>query len=83
MRTARKYYAHALDLKPHGNLRAVYGLLLASAALGATASSKGKGSKTDNAEVFSFARSQLLQIYATEATPMGIAVRGMLATLVE
>jgi len=88
-RTARKYYAHALDLKPSNNLRAVYGLLLASAALGATSSGKSKGaSKTDNAEVFSHARTQLLELYTQpgpdgKASPMALAVRGMLATLVE
>jgi len=28
VRTARKYFAHALELKPKGNLRALYGLLI-------------------------------------------------------
>jgi ER membrane protein complex subunit 2 len=83
LRTARKYYAHALDLKPQDNLRAVYGLLFACAALGATAGSKGKNSKTDNAEVFTYARSSILQLYTQPSTPMGKAVRGMLATLAE
>lgn len=86
LRTARKYYAHALDLKPTDNLRAVYGLLFASAALGASAggsSGKGKNNKTDNAEVFNYARSNLLQMYAQPSSPMGLAVRGMLSALAE
>jgi len=32
VRTARKYFAHALELKPQKNLRALYGLLLCCAA---------------------------------------------------
>ena len=40
--TARKYFAHALELKP-GCLRAIYGILLVCSAIGN--STKGKGSK--------------------------------------
>ena len=45
--TARKYFAHALELKP-GCLRALYGILLICSALGS--STKGKGTKVDTAE---------------------------------
>ena len=41
--TARKYFAHALELKPEGCLRALYGILLVCAAMGG--STKGKGTK--------------------------------------
>jgi len=84
LRTARKYYAHALDLKPQDNLRAVYGLLLASASLGTNAAKGAKGStKTDNVEIFNYARSQLLQLYANRPGPMGKAVQGMLEQIVD
>ena len=43
--TARKYFAHALELKP-GCLRALYGIILVCAALGA--STKGKGTKVSH-----------------------------------
>jgi len=84
LRIARKYYAHALDLKPHNNLRAVYGLLLAAAALGPSSAKGAKGStKTDNAEVFTYARTQLIQLYADRPGPMAKMVDGMLSSLLE
>jgi len=82
LRTARKYYAHSLDLKPHNNLRAVYGLLLASSALGTSSVKGAKGStKTDNAEVFNHARTQVLELYAKQPAPMATMVQGMLEQL--
>ena len=63
--TARKYFAHALELKPEGCLRALYGVLLVCAALGA--SSKGKGIKVDTAELLAHVQPQLVKCY----TPAG------------
>ncbi|KAL3926856.1 MAG: hypothetical protein SGPRY_003103 [Prymnesium sp.] len=103
LRIARKYYAHSLDLKPSNNLRAVYGLLLTSAALGPSTAKGSKvcllceqystdrpssktrrgSSKGDNAEVFTFARTQLIDCYANIPGPMAKMVKGMLATLLE
>mmetsp|Transcript_70624 Transcript_70624/g.193749 ORF Transcript_70624/g.193749 Transcript_70624/m.193749 type:complete len:325 (+) Transcript_70624:70-1044(+) len=84
LRIARKYYAHALDLKPQNNLRAVYGLLLASSALGTSAAKGAKGStKTDNVEVFNYARTQIVQLYANQPGPMAKMVQGMLTALVD
>ena len=62
--TARKYFAHALELKP-GCLRALYGILLICAALGT--STKGKGTKVDTADLVAFVQAQLLKAY----TPSG------------
>jgi len=59
--TARKYYAHALELKP-GCLRALYGILLVCAAVGT--STKGKGTKVDTAELQSYAEAQLAKAYS-------------------
>lgn len=85
LRTARKYFAQALDLKPTGNLRAVYGLLLTCAALGPSTAGKSKGAKVDNAEVFGHAKGMLLGMYGkggcAESTSMLMAVKGMVATL--
>eukprot|EP00308_Calcidiscus_leptoporus_P025224 CAMPEP_0119375940 /NCGR_PEP_ID=MMETSP1334-20130426/37568_1 /TAXON_ID=127549 /ORGANISM="Calcidiscus leptoporus, Strain RCC1130" /LENGTH=324 /DNA_ID=CAMNT_0007394371 /DNA_START=16 /DNA_END=990 /DNA_ORIENTATION=- len=77
VRTARKYFAHALELKPNQNLRALYGLLLCCAAA-------GKGSKgRDVTELVTFAKQSLLDAYAGHGaeTPMLMVVQAMIATL--
>uniref|UniRef100_A0A7S2NJY0 ER membrane protein complex subunit 2 n=1 Tax=Haptolina brevifila TaxID=156173 RepID=A0A7S2NJY0_9EUKA len=78
--TARKYYAHALELKP-GCLRALYGILLVCAALGT--STKGKGTKVDTAELQEFATAQLTRTYSPEgkAHPMRSLVLSLVKTL--
>ena len=55
--TARKYFAHALELKP-GCLRALYGIVLVCAALGA--STKGKGTKVTLALIRALTRAPTL-----------------------
>eukprot|EP00965_Chrysotila_dentata_P042604 1413441-Pleurochrysis_carterae.AAC.1 len=75
VRTARKYFAHALELKPSGNLRALYGLLLCCAAA-------GKGSKgRDVAELVAFAKQTLTEAYADAKSPMLTLVKSMIETL--
>ena len=79
--TARKYFAHALELKP-GCLRALYGILLVCAALGS--STKGKGVKVDTAELVAFAQPLLLKAYTPSsgpAHPMRALVGAMLKKL--
>jgi hypothetical protein len=65
--TARKYFAHALELKPEGCVRALYGILLVCAAL--SGSSKGKGAKVDTVELLDTIRPQLERCYAPSAGP--------------
>ena len=67
--TARKYFAHALELKSDGCLRALYGILLVCAALGG--SSKGKGIKVDTADLLAHIQPQLIRCY----TPAGAAAK--------
>jgi len=64
--TARKYYAHALELKP-GCLRALYGILLVCSAIGT--STKGKGTKVDTAELQSVVEAQLTRAYSPNDKP--------------
>jgi len=68
--TARKYFAHALELKPDC-LRALYGILLVCAALGS--STKGKGTKVDTGELLAHIQPLLLKCY----TPPGAAAHPM------
>ena len=72
VRTARKYFAHSLELKPSGNLRALYGLLLCCAALG-NAKSRG-GKERDTAEVMAFASKALAAEYEEKANPVMLAL---------
>jgi len=64
--TARKYFAHALELKPDGCLRALYGILLVCAAIGNT--TKGKGTKVDTAELLAHIQPLLIKCYTPQAT---------------
>jgi len=64
--TARKYYAHALELKP-GCLRALYGILLVCSAMGLT--TKGKGTKVDTVELLTFVEVQLTKVYTQDGAP--------------
>ena len=79
---ARKYFAHALELKPAHNLRALYGLLLCCAATGG---SKTKAAKErDTAELLAFVRPAIKEEYAACGNaPMLKLVEGMLLTLGE
>ena len=63
---ARKYFAHALELKP-GCLRALYGILLVCAALGA--STKSKGTKVNSEELVAFIEPQLIKAYTPASGP--------------
>eukprot|EP00310_Coccolithus_braarudii_P019050 CAMPEP_0183338942 /NCGR_PEP_ID=MMETSP0164_2-20130417/6054_1 /TAXON_ID=221442 /ORGANISM="Coccolithus pelagicus ssp braarudi, Strain PLY182g" /LENGTH=323 /DNA_ID=CAMNT_0025508869 /DNA_START=55 /DNA_END=1026 /DNA_ORIENTATION=- len=77
VRTARKYFAHALELKPQNNLRALYGLLLCCAAA-------GKGSKKgDVTELLGFTKQSLLEVYASydKKSPMLRTVEAMIESL--
>tara|TARA_B100000524_G_scaffold259825_1_gene141236 strand:+ start:37 stop:279 length:243 start_codon:yes stop_codon:yes gene_type:complete len=65
VRTARKYFAHALELKPQHNLRALYGLLLCISAVG----KGGKGGKENNAEIVALVRRTLAGEYKENAKP--------------
>ena len=71
--TARKYFAHALELKPEGNLRALYGILLVCAAIGS--STKGKGTKVDTTELLAYIQPLIAKCY----TPPGAAPHPMRA----
>ena len=65
---ARKYFAHALELKPEGNLRALYGILLCCAALGASTKGAGKGTpKVESADLVAYVSPLLIKCY----TPSG------------
>ena len=78
---ARKYFAHALELKP-GCLRALYGILLVCAALGA--STKSKGTKVNSEELVAFIEPQLIKAYTPAsgpAHPMRPLVLAMCKTL--
>ena len=77
--TARKYFAHALELKP-GCLRALYGILLVCAAFGS--STKGKGVKVDTAELVAFAQPLLLKAY-TPATGPAHPMRGLVIAMLK
>ena len=78
--TARKYFAHALELKPAHNLRALYGLLLCCAA-----TSGAKASKASTAELLAFVQPAILEEYAScgggHAAPMLKLAQGMMDTL--
>lgn len=63
--SARKYFAHALELKPGNNLRALYGLLLTSSALGKA--SKAKGTQVDTGELVAYVTSLLTFCYTQAA----------------
>jgi len=75
---ARKYFAHALELKPQGNLRALYGMLLCCA----TVPKAGKA-KDATIELAAYAKKLLLEEYATQTppSPMLPAVKAMIDTL--
>jgi len=77
---ARKYFAHALELKPAHNLRALYGLLLCCAA-----TSSAKASKASTAELLAFVQPAIQEEYAScgggHATPMLKLAQGMMDTL--
>jgi len=80
--TARKYFAHTLELKPENNLRALYGMLLACAAMGNT--TKGKGTKVDVVEVLNYVSAQLTKCYTPPtgaAHPMRAVVMAMVKKL--
>jgi len=77
--TARKYFAHALELKP-GCLRALYGILLVCAVLGN--STKGKGTKVDTAELVAFVQPQLLKAY-TPASGKPSPMRPIVAAMIK
>ena len=82
--TARKYFAHALELKPDGCLRALYGILLVCAAMGASTSTKAKGVKVDTAELLQYVEPQLVKLYTPAkgaAHPMRPLVLALLKTL--
>jgi hypothetical protein len=78
VRTARKYFAHALELKPSGNLRALYGVLLCCAA-----APKGAKEREANASLFAAAQKLLDEEYAAAGAskPMRAMVETALATL--
>ena len=64
--TSRKYFAHALELKPDNNLRALYGMLLVCSALGT--SSKGqKGVKVDTADLVAYLQPLVVKCYSADA----------------
>ena len=75
-----EHFAHALELKPAHNLRALYGLLLCCAA-----TSGGKASKASPAELLAFVQPAILEEYAScgggHATPMLKLAQGMMDTL--
>lgn len=80
--TARKYFAHALELKPENNLRALYGIVLVCAALGT--STKGKGTRVDTKELLDYVQPLLLKCYTPSkgpAHPMRAAVAAVLKKL--
>jgi tetratricopeptide (TPR) repeat protein len=78
--TARKYFAHALELKA-GCLRALYGILLVCAAIGT--STKGKGTKVDVTVLSKYVEQQLLKAYTPEgaAHPMRPLIGALISTL--
>ena len=63
--TSRKYFAHALELKPEGCLRALYGILLVCAAMG-SGSTKAKGAKVDSADLLEHTKPLLLKCYPSQ-----------------
>ena len=72
--TARKYFAHALELNPQGNTRALFGLLLCCAAL----SGSKKGAKErDTSELVPFVHAKLLEAYGQ--SPMRPMLVGVLS----
>jgi len=77
VRTARKYFAHSLDLKPRGNLRALYGLLLCCAA-----APKGQKTAAEVEELGACAQKKLLEEYGeAKATSMLDTVKAMSTAL--
>ena len=79
VRLARKYFAHALELKPQRNLRALYGLLLCCAA----AKGKEAGQQIHVTELAAFAKRELAAAYADADAPahMRALVEKMVETL--
>lgn len=84
--TARKYFCHALELKP-GSVRALYGVTLCCTVLTAS-KAKADGTKVDTKELLEFVERNLLEAYATTgggaASPDAIMlklVNGMLKKL--
>ena len=74
LRSARKYFAHALELNPQGNTRALFGLLLCCAAL----SGSKKGAKErDTSELVPFVHAKLLEAYGQ--SPMRPMLVGVLS----
>lgn len=68
VRTARKYFAHSLELKPQHNLRALYGMLLCCASVG----KGGKGAKENEnvPELITFCRRSLVNEYKANSSPV-------------
>ena len=79
--TARKYFAHALELKPEGCLRALYGILLVCAAIGS--STKGKGTKVDTAELLAHIQPQLIKCYTPQGKGAAHPMRPLVMALVK
>jgi len=79
--TARKYFAHALELKPTHNLRALYGLLLCCAATGSAGKSKA-AKERDTAELLAFVQPAIKEEYAAVgSTSMLKLVEGVIEEL--
>ena len=72
LKTARKYFCHALELKPTANLRALYGLLLCAAASKASA---------ERAEIMTKTRAALVLEYEQANSPLIPTVKAMMSTL--
>lgn len=62
--TARKYFAHSLELNQDNNSRALFGLALTCKAIG---SKKGGNKPKDNSELSAFAANQLRNKYSADA----------------
>ena len=71
-------FSHALELKPQGCLRALYGILLLCAVMGT--SSKGKGTKVDCAELLQHVQPLLIKCYTPVNGP-GHPMRGLVFAL--
>ena len=64
---ARKYFAHALELKPDNNLRALYGVLLVCSALRDSKALKATGKGLDTAELLGCINPMLIKCYTSPA----------------
>jgi len=86
--TARKYFAHSLELTSRNNSRALFGLALACKALGSKKGAGGKSPK-DNAVLASFGANKIRNIYpqtahgdsATASSPVAEIVQAVLTKL--